>query len=165
MLLPWVTMYFQYTDKHTHTLTISKEILHLHHSARVVGIEGASILNHTVFRNTLPSTPKTAVTFETRRDKISLLLVSRATLFSAIQGLLLFFSEKNVSLLHEVMRKSGSFRSLSELDNCMAPHFPLSHKEDITRQIMTRRHVPPHYCSARTRPTRRHVFSSLHYVI
>lgn len=55
---------------HAHTHIISKKISHLYHSAIVAGIEGASILNHTVFRNMLPSNPKTAVIFEARRDKI-----------------------------------------------------------------------------------------------
>ena len=42
---------------------------------------------------------------------------------------------------------------------------PFESQQTITRQTMTRRHVPPHYCSARTRPTRRHLLSSLHCII
>ena len=38
-------------------------------------------------------------------------------------------------------------------------------QQDITRQIMIWRYVPPHYYSARTRPTRRHLFNSLHCII
>lgn len=67
--------------------------MQLHLSAREeAGIGGASTSHHTGLGNALPSNPKTAVTFETRRDKISFpLLVLKAPLLPAMKGLLHFF--------------------------------------------------------------------------
>ena len=103
------------TPAHTHT--ISKKIGHLHPNARVAGTEGTSILNHIMFRSALPSKPKMLMSplslQETKSLPPSSSLKSHPISCFKMNAFFFFLLQETLSLSHEVMRKSCSFRSLS----------------------------------------------------